>query len=137
VMGQEAMNRFKSLVEWLSQIRRKLERALKSERVIPANIALIERYFRQAFAQDDTGTYRYKVSYRLYLRQLLLEYCQKQCWQCADPLGLHHAFDSVQRKQISDALDAAMGYWSVAPGDESVEEIPAFHLLRQDTMAAI
>jgi hypothetical protein len=119
--GPAALDRFRRLLDWLAQLRRRHESQVASGEWVPARHALIGRLVSHAFARDDSGAYRYCLSFRLFLRYRLFRICKKQHWPCRASRGLRRSFMMIDREDIGTIFKHAVADVA-SPGVDPLEK---------------
>jgi hypothetical protein len=128
LVGDESVNHFRTLHNWLRAARRRAASNAKS-------LSMLDRLLAWAAPECFASTPRSELSFRLFLRSRLKAYCRAQGWR---PTGqkyatLELAFRDLDRSRIGELIRDAMREANADPTSELARAIapPAEALLAQ------
>jgi hypothetical protein len=99
LVGLPAVDRFRQLDRWLGEARR------RGDKPLPALDRALRWLTPELFEQDGSD-FRARLSFRLFLRCRLKDYCQQRGWRPAGPLyrDLETAFAQLRRERIGQLV---------------------------------
>jgi len=108
LVGREAIGHFRELARWLCETRARMDRASGPE-FYPARDRLLLWLAPECFVTDGRRSH-FEMSFRLYLRARLKDYCRGKSWQPAGPRyrDLETAFRALDRQRIGDLVREAV-----------------------------
>lgn len=113
--GPEPVERFAELTGWLDRMRQRV-----AQECAPALVRMLCWLAPDLFVRDDAG-YHYRLSFRLYLRERLRDWCERADWRPAGwrYVTLDEAFESLDRSKIGELVRSV----AEAPAEAVAEEL--------------
>ncbi len=108
LVGREAITHFRELTCWLQETRARLDLA-GDPSFSPALDRLLLWLAPECFVSDSQRP-RFELSFRLYLRVRLKDYCRRKTWQPGGPRyrDLESSFRNLGRQRIGDIVREAV-----------------------------
>jgi hypothetical protein len=104
LVGPEPVEHFRQLHRWLQDMRR------RAANPNPDTLARLFQWLTPELFATDKGEPRYQLSYRLFLRGRLKDYCRQHGWKPQGPRfhDLDSAFNHLQRERIGEIVRQAV-----------------------------
>jgi hypothetical protein len=106
LVGREALAHFRELARWLDETRARLDRA-GDPTFYPARDRLLLWLAPECFVTDGRRPH-FELSFRLYLRARLMDYCRRKAWRPGGGRDLESAFRALDRQRIGDIVREAV-----------------------------
>jgi hypothetical protein len=106
LVGREAIAHFRELAHWLDATRGRLDRA-GDPTFYAARDRLLLWLAPECFVTDGRRPH-FELSFRLYLRARLKDYCRRKSWHPAGQRDLETAFRALDRQRIGDIVREAV-----------------------------
>jgi hypothetical protein len=104
LVGRESLGRFHELKHWLDNVR--------VGSIFELPMLLLQSVAEELFETTADGEYRRRLSFRLFMRSRVADFCRKEGWQpsaSSGHAGLEAALASLTRARIGEMLDNALG----------------------------